>query len=105
MWKMPEHDTILAILSSGIAVAGLLLVFSGFLMTKAESFSASVGDKYKWLALLSLLPIITALALTWIATDALAGPGWEGYHLLTLFKIQLAITGGYAIIGLIAFIL
>ena len=101
-----EHDTILAVLSSGIALAGLLLVFSGFLMSKAESFGSTVlGDKYKWLALASLVPILTAIALSWISTDAL-DPAcvWSRYHLLTLFKIQLGITGGYAIIGLIAFI-
>jgi|SRR6267154_1481487 len=101
---MPERDTILAVLSSGIGLAGLLLVFAGFLATKAESFTAVMGEKYKWLALGTLLPILSALALSWISIDALEGCHWAGYHLLTLLKIELAITGGYAIIGLIAFI-
>ena len=100
-----ERDTILAILSGGIGIAGLLLVFSGFLVSKADSLSPKLGDKYRWVALLSLLPVLTALALAWISVDALdVSCLWSRYYLLTLFKIQLAITGGYAIIGLVAFI-
>jgi predicted RNA-binding Zn-ribbon protein involved in translation (DUF1610 family) len=38
---MAEKDVILAALGSDIAVAGLILVFAGFLMTKADSFEGS----------------------------------------------------------------
>jgi hypothetical protein len=56
---MAEKDVILAILGSDIAVAGLILVFAGFLMTKADSFEGSrYGDKFNWLALGGLIPII-----------------------------------------------
>jgi hypothetical protein len=42
-----EKDVILAALGSDIAIAGLVLIFSGFLATKAESFDGSrSGDKY-----------------------------------------------------------
>ena len=47
----------MAVLSSGIGLAGLLLIFSGFLFTKAASFDTSRGDKFKALAKLTLLAL------------------------------------------------
>ena len=101
---MPDQDTILAVLQSGIALAGLLLVFSGFMMAKAESLSSMRGDQYRYLSLGTLIPILFALVLSWLSLDALQGWKWAGYHLLTFLKIQLALTAAYAIIGLIEFI-
>jgi hypothetical protein len=101
---LPDQDTILAVLSSGIALAGLLLVFSGFMMAKAESLSSLRGDKYRYLSLGTLVPILFAIFLSWLSIDAIQGNKWAGYHLLIFLKIQLALTGAYAIIGLIEFI-
>jgi cytochrome bd-type quinol oxidase subunit 2 len=99
---VPDTDTILAVLQGGIGLAGLLLVFSGFLVSKAEGSQTRRGDKYKWLAFASLLPILAALALSWMSADALTVNGWERYYLLTALKIQLGLTALFSIIGLIA---
>ncbi len=99
---MPERDTILAVLSSGIALAGLLLIFSGFLFTKAASFETKRGDKFRWFARATLIPVLAALALSWLSVNALQGDQWALSHLLTGIKLLLAITGGFAIIGVIA---
>jgi hypothetical protein len=45
--SMPDREMILAILQSDIALAGLTLVFSGFLITKADSFGSRYGDRFK----------------------------------------------------------
>jgi hypothetical protein len=97
-----DTDTILAVMQGGIGLAGLLLIFSGFLVSKAESFQSRRGDKYRWLALGTLFPVLAAVALTWMSVDALEGNSWAQYYLLTALKIQLGLTAGFSIIGIIA---
>jgi hypothetical protein len=99
---VPERDTILATLSSGIALAGLLLIFSGFLFSKAASFETRRGEKFKALAKLTLIPVLTALALTWISILALEGDQWASLHLITFLKVTIGITAIFAIVGILA---
>jgi hypothetical protein len=99
---VPEHDTILAIFSSGIALAGLLLIFSGFLFSKAASYGTKRGDKYTIFAKLTLIPVLAALALTWASVSALEGNQWAGLHLITFLKITLGITTIFSIVGILA---
>ena len=99
---MAERDTILAVLSSGIALAGLLLIFSGFLFSKAASFDTKRGDKFRTLARLTLIPVLTALALTWISIMALEGNRWSALDLITLLKITLGITATFSVVGILA---
>lgn len=96
---MANQDTILAVLQAGIALAGLLLVFSGFLVSKADTYETRRGKKYKFLALATLLPVLGALALSWLGVDAAEGSRWARYYLLTGLKIELALTAVFAIIG------
>lgn len=97
---MTDKDVLLAVLGSDIAIAGLVLVFAGFLVTKADSFQGSrSGDKYNWLAVAGLLPIIMSLVSAWMCIDAIQGSEWEASHSLMMLKIVLALTGGYAIIS------
>jgi hypothetical protein len=99
---LPDTDTILAILSSGIALAGLLLIFSGFLFAKAASFETRRGDKFRLFAKATLIPVLSALALSWLSVEALGGNQWALSHLLTCLKIVLGMTGAFAIIGVLA---
>ena len=98
---VPERDTILAVLSSGIGLAGLLLIFSGFLFSKAASFDTTRGDKFRVLAKLTLVPVLVTLALAWLSIMALEGNQWSGFHLLTLLKVTLGITTLLAIVGIL----
>jgi hypothetical protein len=98
---MLSEGIILAVLSTGVGLAGLLLIFSGFLVSKAASFSStSRADKYKWLALSTIIPILFALLLSWMSIDALEGVKWAHYYLLTVLKIELVLTALFSIIGL-----
>ena len=97
---MIERDIILAVLGSDIAIAGLVLIFAGFLATKAESFEGNMsGDKYSRLAVVGLLPIVFSLASAWMCIDGLQGGVWEANHSLLMLKMVLALTGSYAIIS------
>jgi hypothetical protein len=71
-----ERDTILAALSIAIALAGLLLIFSGFLFSNASSFETARGDKFRLLAKLTLVLVVVSLALTWIRLIAVEGNPW-----------------------------
>lgn len=97
---MLSEGIILAVLSTGIGLAGLLLIFSGFLVSKAATFSTSRGDKYNRLAFSTIVPVLVALYLSWMSIDALEGDKWAQYHLLTVLKIEIILTALFSIIGL-----
>jgi hypothetical protein len=103
MTRVADKDVILAVLGSDISVAGLVLVFSGFLITKAESYQTRYGDKFRWFAVSGILPVLIALAGAWLCICAIEGNQWAAEHALANLKIVLAITGIYAIIAAIAF--
>jgi hypothetical protein len=98
---MAERDAALAIMGGAIGIAGLLLVFAGFLLSRAAAYQTKRGDIFKHLAQLSLVPILAALACAWIATWAAQGGEWSQYHVYACFKLVLALSGIYAIIGLL----
>ena len=99
---MPDRDVILAVLQSGIALAGLLLIFAGFLLSKAgTTYNTRKGDIYKYLAWSTGLPVLVALAESWISIKAIEGSQWAGFFLLTGLRITIAFTAVFAIIGVI----
>jgi hypothetical protein len=100
---MPDKDVILAVLGSDIALAGLVLVFSGFLITKAETYQTRYGDKFKMFAATAIIPVVAALIAAWVCIDAIQGSAWAGPYVLFGLKIVLALSGIYAIIATVAF--
>jgi hypothetical protein len=71
---MPDQkDIVLAVLGASVALAGLLLVFCGFLFTQADSLPSTtrdeVIDKYRRAGKLGLVPFLLALI---VAGDAFA---------------------------------
>lgn len=98
---MAERDTILAVLQSDIGIAALILVFTGFLLTKAATYETKRGDKYRVIALLSLLPVLVCVASIWISMDAIEGNAWCIAHSFWSLKLVLVFAGIYAIIATI----
>lgn len=81
---MPEFakDVVIALLGASVGLAGLLLLFSGFVFTEAASFPAEIPDeitrKYRRVGKFGLLPfllslVVAALCVFWFAfpTDSL----------------------------------
>ena len=99
---MPDQNIILTVLQSSIGLAGLLLVFSGFLFSKASSYDTKRGDKFKKLAKATLIPIFVALALSWMSVEALAGAKWAASNLLIGLRITLGVTAIFAVVGVFA---
>lgn len=101
---MADKDTALALLQGSIAIAGLVLVYSGFLASKADSRGGSrSGDKFIHLARLGLIPILAALVCSGMGVRVLRagawGSVWSASWLVLSFEIVLALTAVYAIIA------
>jgi hypothetical protein len=97
---MAERDTLLAVVGGDVGIAGLILVFAGFVITKAESFAVvRKANAYRWIARLSLIPILASLGSAWLSIDAIEGCAWCGEYSLYSLKIVLALTGTYAVVG------
>ena len=90
----------MAILGAAVALAGLLLVFCGFLYSQADSFPSTtddaVLDKYKNAAKFGVIPflgclVVAALAGGWLRSPSpsLMGASWYGFLAL------LATVGAY----------
>ena len=95
---MPEKDVLLAILQSDLALAGLILVFAGFVISKADSYETARGDRYRYLGLSSILPIGAAILSAWACVDAVDGNYWFAAN-LPFFKLVLALMMVYILIA------
>jgi hypothetical protein len=100
-------DIILAVLGGSVSLAGLLLVFSGFLFAQATGFdpehtSDAVINKYRKAAKFGVLPflmclILAGIAVWWLLTPTalLLSISWIGF--ITLLIVT-AIYGAYTIL-------
>ena len=98
---MADKDVALAMMGAAVGLAGLLLVFSGFLLARAAQYETKRGDVYRILAKVGLIPILAAFGCTVIAVWAAEGGQWSQRYLYCGFNLTLAISAVYAIIGLL----
>jgi hypothetical protein len=102
---LPENakDVVIAALGGAVALAGLLLVFSGFVFSQAASFPPETTDdktirRYELAAKLGVIPFLIALG------DAALGFGWLINGATCLYKgsvwgffLLLALTALYGV--------
>ena len=97
---MPSEGIILGVLGAAVALAGLLLVFVGFVQSKADQTSlAKPRGKLVILSRLGLVPFLSALLCSWQSIEALQSVHWAGTLLFCSLKIVLFLTGLYAIVA------
>lgn len=96
MIGMPEYskDVVVALLGAAVALAGLLLVVSGFVFTQSNSFPRATTDdsvlkRYEFVAKLGLIPftfalIEAAVCLVWLvhSTSCIYFSAVAGFFLL-----------------------
>lgn len=99
---MPDNNTILAVLQSEIGLAGLLLVFAGFLLTKTASVASQYKTRFKILCVVTLVSFLGDLGLAFLCVRILKGNPWGAGSLLCDLEISLALTALIGICGLIA---
>ena len=99
---MSDRDTILAVLQSEISLAGLLLVFVGFLLSKAADLESEYGKWPKRLAAATAGAALINLALSYTCIRALQGSVFFAAHVLCGLEISLAITAAVGAAGFFA---
>jgi len=95
-----SNGDIIGVMQSILAVGGLLLVFSGFMLSRAKDFQSKRGDKFTVIGKLGLVPLLLICVSTGVCTAALEGNSWALAHVMLLFNWALAFSGIYAIIAL-----
>ncbi len=101
-----ENGTITTLLGSSVGLAGILLVFVGFLYSRAESFErAGTVRKYKWVAKAGIVPFLFALISAWLCLLWIGQPSVDLYNYAMLsFQACLILTGLYGIIAIIFYL-
>ena len=102
---MPEpKDTITAVLGASTALAGLLLVFVGFVYAHGESFKTRTGDKFKIVAKLGMVPFLISLASVWAGLEWLTGDQWAYSWCVWSFRATVVITAAYGALTLLFYL-
>jgi hypothetical protein len=99
----PElKDVVIATLGASAAIAGIILIFSGFLFAQAATFPVETSDKllekFRLCGKLGALPFVSCMAVTGISFWWMLSPGACAYWLnIWMFGITLVITTGYGV--------
>jgi hypothetical protein len=97
---MADKDTALAILQAAIALAGLLLVFIGFLLSKADQTDLKAPrQRIRRIVGAGLIPFVAALGCSWQSIWVLQGAHLSAAYLYSTLKIVLVLVGLYAIMA------
>jgi hypothetical protein len=106
--SMPDYakDAVIAILGSSVALAGLLLVFSGFVFAQADGFPKATTDdaiinRYRKVGRMGLVPFLLSLSLAALSVVWFICPSGTLYASSVLgFLFLLLGTAVYAIVVL-----
>jgi hypothetical protein len=87
-----------SIFENAVSLAGLLLVFMGFVYSRGESMSNTRrGDKYKQVARFGLIPFAILLLSAWLGLNCMEGDV-EAYRASAIaFRFGLSATGLFGI--------
>jgi len=97
-----DKDVEIGVLGAAIGLAGLLLVFVGYLLSAAAQIQEQTPRRrLKAAACTALIPFLCCLGCAWMSIEAIQGDVFSAEHLLLSAKIVLVITGIYAILATI----
>ena len=88
-------DVVIAILGAAVGLAGLLLVFIGFVYSRAEGFETRRGDRYRLVAKVGLAPFVISLGCAWCCLSWLTGDSASYWWSVFLFRAAIIFTGIY----------
>jgi hypothetical protein len=99
------RDTVVAVFGASVGLAGLLLVFVGFIYARGESFTdVRRRDSYRRVARIGVVPFLASLACAWMCIDALVrDPGLANVAVAT-FRVTLIGAGLYGTLTIVAFL-
>lgn len=96
-----ESGTVQAVLGASVGLAGLLLVFVGFVYGRADSFTDTRRrDSYQRIARIGIAPFVASLVCAWLCLEALTGSQQLTNLSLVTFRIALLAAGAYGVFAL-----
>jgi hypothetical protein len=66
-----SRDTVVAALGAAVDLAGLLLVFVGFVYARGEAMASKRGDRFKNVARGGMVTLVASLACAWFCVTFL----------------------------------
>jgi hypothetical protein len=101
-----EKDTILAVFGAAVGLAGIVLVFVGFVSSHGEGFQNSDRKRvFKRVGKVGLIPFTAALLSAFFSLSWLETTNPTSYYLALLaFKLSLIATLLYGIISVLFFL-
>ena len=99
-----SKDLAVAIVGASVALAGLLLVFIGFVFSRADALSSRRGDTYRLAARLGLVPFVMALVCAALGVEYLDGSGNLIYAAVLAFRASLLATALYAFVVIFGYL-
>jgi uncharacterized membrane protein len=97
---MADKDVALGILQAAIAIGGLLLIFIGFVLGRADREPLKgIRVKIRGVAMFGLIPFIAALMCALQSLWAIQGGHGSAMYLFCTLKIVLGLTAIYAIMA------
>jgi len=95
-------DVMVAVLGTAVGLAGLLLVFIGFVYAHAEGMSNTRRARlYKVVAKIGLVPFLTSLVSAWLSFSWLGGSADAYAGAILFFYLTIVFTGLYGAIALL----
>lgn len=87
-----------SIFENAVSLAGLLLVFMGFVYARGDSMSNTRrGDKYKQVARVGLIPFAVLLWSAWLGLNCMEGDTHIYTAAATFFRVGLLATAAFGI--------
>ena len=99
-----EKDLVVAILDADVALAGLLLVFVGFVYSRGEALSGERGDRFQNVARLGVVPFGLSLWCAWLCVTYLSGDTTLARTVVVMFRSDLIVTALYACVILFVYL-
>ena len=99
-----EKDLVAAILEADVALAGLLLVFVGFLFSREGGLIHERGDRFRNVARAVVLPFGLSLWCAWLCVSYLSGDITQARTIVVMFRLDLIVTAVYACVILFVYL-
>src|SRR6267143_1797334 len=107
--NMSSPEFVSVVFNGALALAGILLVFMGFIYSQAESFPAGtdrrISQRYKVVAKLGLIPFALAIVLAGVTFSGLiALPDSVRHTAIILFWIELGLLLVYGCVSVLFYL-
>jgi hypothetical protein len=99
-----EKDAIVAILGAAVSLAGLLLVFVGFVYARGEAMASRRGERFKNVARSGIVPFLVSIWCSWLCVSYLMGDLDLFRSAVLVFRADLIVTAWYAFIVLFVYL-